>query len=148
MLDPVATYAHTVEIERPPEEVFSFVTDPARYPSWQPSLVEIRPHFRGSLRRGSTATERRRFLGREVETTWTCVEHEPSSRSAIACDDGPVPFQGTFVLEPLRAGTRFTWVVETRGRAARLGGPVVGVATKRELAASSRRLKQLLEGGR
>jgi len=38
-----------------------------------------------------------------------------------------------------------TWIVETRGRTARLGGPVVGRATKRELAASSERLKQLQE---
>jgi len=92
------------------------------------------------------ATEVRRFLGREVETTWTCIEHKPCSRSAIASEDGPVPYQGTFVLEPCAHGTRFTWIVETRGRAARLGGPVVGRATRRELAASSQRLKQLLEG--
>ncbi len=79
---------------------------------------------------GSTATEIRRFLGREVETTWTCVEHEPTSRSAIESDDGPVPFRGTFVLEPNGGGTRFTWIVETRGAASRLGGPLVGMATR------------------
>lgn len=144
----MAAYEHTVDIGRPQAEVFAFVTNPAHYPSWQPSLVEIRPHSRGPLRRGSTATEVRRFLGREVETTWRCVEHEPSWRSAIASDDGPVPFQGTFILEPSRHGTRFTWIVETRGPAARFGGPVVGRATKREMAASSERLKQLLEGVR
>ncbi len=142
----MATYKHTVEIERPPEEVFAFVTQPANYQRWQPSLIEVRPHFRGPLRVGSEATEVRRFLDREVETTWTCVEHEPCSRSAIASEDGPVPFQGTFILEPSEHGTCFTWIVETRGTASRVGGPVVGRATKRELATSSRRLKQLLEG--
>jgi uncharacterized protein YndB with AHSA1/START domain len=142
----MSTYAHTVEIERPPDEVFAFVTDPAGYPRWQPSLVEVRPHSRGPLRLGSEATEVRRFLGREVETTWTCVEHEPVRRSAIESDDGPVPFRGTFVLEPSAGGTRFTWTVETRGAAARLGGPLVGRATKRELEANAGRLKRLLEG--
>ena len=142
----MATYEHTVDIRRSQEEVFDFVTDPARYPVWQPSLVEIRPHSRGPLRRGATATEVRRFLGREVETTWRCVEHEPCSRSAIACDDGPVPFQGTFFLETSRRGTRFTWTVETRGPAARLGGPLVGRVTRRELEENTRRLKELLEG--
>jgi carbon monoxide dehydrogenase subunit G len=144
----MTSYSHTVEIERPPEEVFAFVTDPAAYPRWQPSLVEVRPHSRGPLRVGSEATEVRRFLGREMETTWTCVEHEPGRRSAIESDEGPVPFKGTFLLEPSGAGTRFTWTVETRGAAARLGGPLVGRATKRELEANAGRLKKLLEEAR
>jgi carbon monoxide dehydrogenase subunit G len=141
----VATYRHTVEIERAPEAVFAFVTDPANYPRWQPSLVEVRPHSRGPLRVGSEATEVRRFLGREVETSWTCVEHKPVSHSAIESDDAVVPFRGTFDLEPSGAGTRLTWTVETWGAASKVGGPLVGRATRRELEANARRLKQLLE---
>jgi uncharacterized protein YndB with AHSA1/START domain len=141
----VSTYSHTVEIGRPLEEVFAFVTDPAGYPLWQPSLVSVEPHGRGPLRLGSEATEVRRFLGREMETTWTCVEHVPCRRSTIECADGPVPFRGTFELEPADAGTLFTWTVETWGAAARLGGPLAGLATKRELAANAGRLKELLE---
>lgn len=143
----MATYEHTVEIGRPPAEVFAFITDPARYSSWQPSLVAVRPHQPGTLRVGSEATEVRRFLGQELETVWTCVEHEPDTRSAIECDNGPVPFRGTFTLEPAGKGTRFTWTVETWGAGARLGGPLVGRTTRRELAANSGRLKELLEGG-
>jgi carbon monoxide dehydrogenase subunit G len=142
----MAVFEHTVEIDRPREEVFAFVTDPANYPRWQPSLVEVRPHSRGPLRLGSEATEVRRFMGREVESTWTCVEHEPDERSAIQADDGPVPFKGTFVLEALGARTRFRWIVETWGAAARLGGPLVGRTTRRELEQNSARLKELLEG--
>src|SRR5918997_4738480 len=141
----MATYEHTVEIARPRDEVFAFVTDPSNYPRWQPSLVEVRPHRKGPLRVGSEATEVRRFMGREVETTWTCVEHEPCTRTAIECTDGPVPFRGTFELEPAEGGTRFTWTVETWGAAARLAGPLAGLATKRELAANAGRLRQLLE---
>jgi uncharacterized protein YndB with AHSA1/START domain len=141
----MSTYAHTVEIGRPPEEVFAFVTDPAGYPRWQPSLVRVEPHAPGPLRLGSEATEVRRFLGRELETTWTCVEHEPCRRSAIESGDGPVPFRGTFELEPAAGGTRFTWTVETWGAALRLAGPLAGLATRRELAANADRLRRLLE---
>jgi len=133
----MAVYEHTVEIERAPEEVFRFAAEPGGDRAAHP-----RP-----LRVGSEATEVRRFLGREIETTWTCVEHEPHSRSAIECDDGPVPFKGTFVLEPLGRRTRFTWMVQTWGPAARIGGPLVGRATRSELRANSARLKELLEGG-
>jgi Polyketide cyclase / dehydrase and lipid transport len=98
----MSTYAHTVEIGRPPEEVFAFVTDPAAYPRWQPSLVRVEPHRPGPLRLGSDATEVRRF----------------------------------------------TWTVETWWAAALLGGPLAGLATKRELAANAGRLKALLEEAR
>jgi carbon monoxide dehydrogenase subunit G len=141
----MATYEHTIEIARPPEDVFAFVTDVSNYTRWQPSLVELHASRRGPLRVGSEATEVRRFLGREMETTWRCVEHEPSRLSAIEADDGPVPFRGTFLVEPLGHGTRFTWTVETRGAAARLGGPLVGTATRRELAENTALLKDLLE---
>lgn len=141
------SFEHTVEIDRPATEVFAFVTEPRNYPRWQPSLVEVRPHGRGRLRVGSEVTEVRRFLGRELETTWTCTEHRPHSRSTIEADSGPVPFRGTFDLTPIGRGarTRFTWSVETWGMAARLGGPLATLTTRRELAANSGRLKRLLE---
>jgi carbon monoxide dehydrogenase subunit G len=142
----MSTFAHTIEIGRAPAEVFAFITDPAGFPRWQPSLVRVDPHAPGPLRLGSAATEVRRFLGRELETTWTCVEHRPCTRSAIECDEGPVPFRGTFELEPSGAGTRFTWTVELSGPAARLAGPLAGRATRRELATNAGRLKRLLEG--
>ena len=141
----MSIYAHSVEIGRPIEEVFAFVTDPAAYPRWQPSLVSVEPDGRGPLRLGSEATEVRRFLGRELETTWTCVEHRPCTRSAIECADGPVPFRGTFELEPSAAGTNFTWTVETWGAASRLARPLAGRATRRELEINAARLKHLLE---
>jgi hypothetical protein len=141
----MSSYEHTVEIRRPPEEVFAFVTDPSGYPRWQPSLLSVEPDTPGPLQLGSEATEVRRFLGRELETTWTCVEHRPCTRTAIECADGPVPFRGTFELEASRAGTRFTWIVELSGPAARLAGPLAGRATRRELAANAGHLKRLLE---
>jgi hypothetical protein len=141
----VTAYSYSVEIARPLEEVFAFVSDPVAFPRWQPSLVRLEPHAPGPLRVGSEATEVRRFLGRELETTWRCVEHEPCTRTAIECADGPVPFRGTFELEPADGGTRFTWTVETWGAASRLAGPIAGIATKRELAANAGRLRQLLE---
>jgi uncharacterized protein YndB with AHSA1/START domain len=142
----VARFEYTVQIARPPVEVFAFVTEPVNYPRWQPSLVEVHPHGTGPLRVGREVTEVRRFLGRQVETTWTCVEHEPARRSAIESRDGPVPFRATFDLAPNGPGTRFTWIVETAGTAALVAGPLVGRTTRRELETNAERLKELLEG--
>jgi uncharacterized protein YndB with AHSA1/START domain len=81
----VGTYEHSVEIERPPDDVFAFVTDPAAYPCWQPSLVRVEPHVPGLLRLGSEATEARRFLGSWTVETWGTAALE---REAAACPNG------------------------------------------------------------
>jgi len=32
----------TIEIARPPAEVFAYVTDPSRFPEWQRDIVGVR----------------------------------------------------------------------------------------------------------
>jgi len=91
MLCVMALYEHTVEIHRPREDVFAFITYPANYPRWQPSLVAISPSSPGPLRVGTEATELRRFFGREVETTWTCVEHDRSRGRRSSLTTQPFP---------------------------------------------------------
>ena len=141
-------YEHTIEIDRTPEEVFEFISEPGNFPLWQESLLEIR-EAKGPLRVGREVTEVRSFMGRKMETTWTCTEHEPCTRSSIEDDEGPVPFKGTFELEPSGAGgTSFKWTVETPGpRAIKVPGAIVGRMVKRQLATDSERLKELLETG-
>jgi len=142
-------YEHSIEIERPVEEVFDFISRPENFPLWQESLLEIRREAEGPLRVGSEVTEVRSFMGRRMETTWTCTEHEPCERSSIEEDEGLVPFKGTFELEALGGSTLFTWTVETPGpRGIKVPGAIVGRMVRRQLAADSERLKELLEEGR
>ena len=141
----MATFQHTAEIARPVNEVFAFLAEPVNLPRWQTSLLEVRPHRRGPLRPGVEVTETRQFLGRVMETTWVCTEHRPSRRSVIESDEGPVPFRGTWELEPSGPGTRFTWTLEASGLAARVASAVAARMTREELAANTLRLKQLLE---
>ena len=141
-------YEHSIEIERPVEEVFDFITHPENFPLWQESLLEIRREAEGPLRVGSEVTEVRSFMGRKMETTWTCTEHEPCERSSIEENEGLVPFKGTFELEALGENTLFAWTVETPGpRGIKVPGAIVGRMVRRQLAVDSERLKELLEGG-
>lgn len=141
-------YEHSIEIERPVEEVFDFISRPENFPLWQESLLEIRREAEGPLRVGSEVTEVRSFMGRRMETTWTCTEHEPCERSSIEEDEGLVPFKGTFELEALGGSTLFTWTVETPGpRGIKVPGAIVGRMVRRQLAVDSERLKELLETG-
>ncbi len=141
----MATFQHSAEIARPVDEVFAFLAEPVNLPRWQTSLLEVRPHRRGLLRPGVEVTETRQFLGRVMETTWVCTEHRPSRRSVIESEEGPVPFRGTWELEPAGPGTRFTWTLEAGGLAARVASAIAARMTREELAANTLRLKQLLE---
>jgi uncharacterized membrane protein len=141
-------YEHTVEIDCPVEEVFDFISHPENFPLWQESLLEIRREAEGPLRVGSEVTEVRSFMGRKMETTWTCTEHEPYERSSIEEEEGLVPFKGTFEFEALGESTLFTWTVETPGpRGIKVPSAIVGRMVRRQLAADSERLKELLEEG-
>ena len=99
-------YEHTIDIACPVREVFTFISRPENFPLWQSSLLEIRRPGDGPMRVGSEVTEVRSFMGRKMETTWTCTEHEPCERSSIEEDEGLVPFKGTFELEAKGEGTR------------------------------------------
>ena len=51
----MAPIVSSIEIARPPEEVFSYVTDPSRLAEWQESVVSTRMEgaVRPALARGS-----------------------------------------------------------------------------------------------
>jgi carbon monoxide dehydrogenase subunit G len=138
------TFEHTAHIERPVEEVFAFLADPANLTRWQMSLIAVRPHRNGPLRPGVEVTETRQFLGRVMETTWMCTEHSPT-RSVIESDEGPVPFRGIWELEAAGGATGFTWTLETGGLAARVASALTARLARQELAADTLRLKRLLE---
>jgi uncharacterized protein YndB with AHSA1/START domain len=46
----MAPLVETIEVERPPAEVFSYVTDPSRFGEWQKNVVG--GHIEGNFRRG------------------------------------------------------------------------------------------------
>ena len=47
----MAPIVSSIDIARPPEEVFAFATDPSRFAEWQRDVVRVR--VEGDLRPGS-----------------------------------------------------------------------------------------------
>ena len=81
----------TVEIARPPEDVFELLSDIERLSEWQASAVEA--HTDGPLAEGSRVREKRRLLGREVDTELEVVAYEPPKRLTLRSLGGPVDFR-------------------------------------------------------
>lgn len=138
---------HTIEIERPIDEVFDFITDPVNDPVWLSSVLDVRAPG-GPIGVGSEFLETMRFLGRRVEVTWRVSEHEPPVRSAAQAIASPVPVNGAFQLERLDGGTRLTISMETDAHGFfALAEPVFRRMAQREIAANAGHLKDLLEAG-
>ena len=67
-------FVSTVEIARPPEEVFAYATDPSRFSEWQKGVVSGAVEGAHPQAVGSRCTRTRRFGGGERTTTQEVTE--------------------------------------------------------------------------
>ena len=56
------TFSSTLDIDRAPEAVYGYATDPLKFPEWQPDVVSVEWEGAGG-RVGSRFTTRRRVPG-------------------------------------------------------------------------------------
>jgi carbon monoxide dehydrogenase subunit G len=95
----------TIEIARPPEDVFAYLTDVSKLPDWQAGV-------HGATLRDGRIEESRSLLGREVHTTLEIVDEEKPRLFTLRALDSPVPFTVRHELEPADGGTRLTVMAE------------------------------------
>jgi uncharacterized protein YndB with AHSA1/START domain len=135
-----------VEIERSPEDVFELLSDIDRLPEWQASAVEA--HTEGPLAEGSRVTEKRRLLGREVDSELEVVAYDPPRRLTLRSIGGPVNFTVDHELLEDGGGTQLTFVSEAEpGAFLRLAEPVLARKAEQQSRQDFDRLKELLEAG-
>jgi uncharacterized membrane protein len=141
----VARAQHTVVVERPPEEVFAYLTDLSNVPSWQSGSVEVREP-EGSLGVGTSYVQVLKFLGKRIETTLEVVEFEPGRRFSLKTLSSPIPFEVQHVLEPAGNGTTLTVTLEGEpGRFFRLAEGLVERNAQRQIEQDYATLKAKVE---
>jgi uncharacterized protein YndB with AHSA1/START domain len=137
----------SVEIDRPPEEVFSYVANPDNLPEWTNLVLDVRTDAEGQLQEGDRFSVVAKFLGRRFETPFEVSAHEPPRRHSDRSTGGPFEQEYTYTFEQTGDGkTRLTQVVETEpGGFFRLVGPLLERAGSRQLKADLQSLKDLME---
>jgi uncharacterized protein YndB with AHSA1/START domain len=140
----------SVTIDRPPEEVFAYVTDLARTPEWRATVLEAEAL---DWTDGTPAVGRRfravtRVAGRRWRWVLEVTEHEPPERFAYRVAEGSYELQVAYRCEPEGTGCRFTMV----GRAGQPDGafgrqvvPLLGRLMAREMRGHLLKLKRVLE---
>jgi uncharacterized protein YndB with AHSA1/START domain len=142
-------FSFDVDIARPPEQVFAFLSDLRRLPEWQPLVVEAEQLGEGPLRQGSRVREARNMRGKRLEQIVEIATFEPPRRFAVKVVEGPLPLHGDLTLSPTSDGsTRLHMHAHGHARGAmRMAEPVLKLGIKREFRKQYRRLKELVEAG-
>lgn len=138
----MAPLVSTIEIARPPGEVFAFATDPERFPEWQRDVTSAR--MLGSARFATT----RRIAGSERTQVQVITHSEPPTSWGAKGVQGPIRASATITIEPLADGTisrvRFTLDFKGHGIGKALL-PLVRRQAEKVAPLSYRNLKGLLE---
>ena len=138
---------HTLEVERPAEEVFGYLTDVSRLAEWQASAESA--ELDGELREGARIREVRTFMGRRATSTLEVTEYEPPRRFSLRVVEGPIRYSVEHALEPLDGRTRVTFVGrgETKG-VPRLMQGAVRRAVERQFVKDLEAFKRTIEASR
>jgi uncharacterized protein YndB with AHSA1/START domain len=138
----MAPLVSSIEVARPPEEVFSYVTDPTRFSEWQRDVVRVRMV---DERRFTTT----RWIGRTERTlTQEITEFNPPRSWAARGIDGPIRPSASVTVEPLDGGlrSRVTFTLDFEGHG--IGKPLLPLVRRqaeRGAPQSYRRLQELLD---
>jgi uncharacterized protein YndB with AHSA1/START domain len=137
---------HT-DIDRPVGDVFAYVTDPEKLPTWQTNTVSVTQERPGPLRVGTRLHEVHRGPGgRELASLVEVAELEPDRAFALRMLEGPLPIHARIALEPTDEGTRMAFTAHGSPRGAmRLAQPLLKIAVQRQFASHCAALKRVME---
>src|SRR4029450_8405277 len=94
----------SIEIARPPEEVFDYLTDPARFAEWQRDVVRGELVGGGQPGLGARVNTTPRGGGVERPMPQEITEFGPPRRWAVKGVDGPIRPSAEVTVEPLAGG--------------------------------------------
>lgn len=137
----------SIEIERPLEVVFSYVSDVGNYPEWMAHVLDVRKGRPGAPQQSDTFTVAIKSVGRRFETPYERTSYEVKRRYTDRAIGGPIPNQrwhSTF--EEVPGGTRLARAVDAEPEGLlKLLEPLQKRAAGRQLREDLQTLKHLLE---
>lgn len=146
----MAPLVATIEVARPPAEVFAYATDPTRFAEWQHDIVSVQLDGDGPPGVGARFTTTRRVGGSDRTMTQEITELSPPLTWAARGVDGPIRPDATLTVEPLAGGTRSQITITLDFTGHGIGVPLLPLVRRQAQkggAVSYRNLKNRLEAG-
>lgn len=141
-------FEHSTFINRPPQEVFDYVTQPSNAPKWQGTVESAEWISEGPVGVDSTWRGVNKFMGRKIEATLEITSWDPPNGHGFKDVGGPVPFENTWKFEDKEGGTQVTMSGQAElGGFFKLAEGLVGKQMDKQMETDLANLKQLMEAG-
>jgi uncharacterized protein YndB with AHSA1/START domain len=145
----MAPIVATIDVSRPPGDVFSYVTDPARFHEWQKGVVSGHVEGDGHPGVGSKSVTTRRIGFAERPVTSEITDASPPRSWAVRGVDGPIRAIVNVAVEPLEESGRSRLTIELDFEGHGIGKLLVPLVVRREarkeMPTNLRTLKEQLE---
>jgi uncharacterized protein YndB with AHSA1/START domain len=136
----------SITINRPVEEVFTYVTDTSNDPAWHTDILEARKTSEGPIGVGTKWYLRFKPAMGVSEGNTEVVTFEPDRKEVLRGVLGPMQPTLTYLFEPVDGGTRFTRRIQIKvSGMMRLMEPLMRLMAPRGNARFLSNLKRLLE---
>ncbi len=146
----MAMLSTAIDISRPPEAVFAYVTDPNKFGEWQANVISGHMEGSGSAHVGIRCVTTRRIGFAERTVTSEVTHIDPPSRWGVRGVDGPVRAFVDIAVEPIddHRSSRLTINIDFHGHGiGKLLVPlVIRPQARKEMRANLTRLKDRVEG--
>ena len=136
-----------ITIARPAAEVFDYISDFAKNPTWQNGMKSCEWITEPPLQVGSQYLQKAGFMGREINSTFEVLEHEPGARVKAHTIESTFPITFTRWVTPLgESECRVEALIEGDSSGFfRLVEPLMAPLVRRSIRKDYQRLKELLE---
>jgi uncharacterized membrane protein len=142
---------HSVIIQRPAGDIFTYMTDGEHLVDWSSVVLAVRTTPSGPIQGGSRLRITTRFLGRWMETSYEVIECQPGSYLTFKCMTGIEPCVFSYQFVPIGGGTIVSLEamlpLPLQGGMLGLPEAVVENIVKRQLQHDLLTLKDVLEAG-
>ncbi len=136
----------TVEVKRPPEDVFAYVCDPANASRWNTWVLDATQLTPGSVQVGTKVRTKGRFLGVTFENEWEYTSWDAPRSFSVKSISGPLSMQYRYEFLPIGDGTRIVASVDGNpGTLFKVAEPLMAGMARRQFEADHNNLKDLLE---
>jgi carbon monoxide dehydrogenase subunit G len=144
----VARFSHTVEIPRPPAEVFPWLLDEDKVPRWTGQLESYSRLDGGSLGQGSRVRQVLDISGRRIDVEMQITRYDPPSGAETRFSTNGIEVVNSYALEATGAGTRLTQAVDAKpsGLTARMLVPIIQPRLEEKVTQDLERLRTELSG--
>ena len=142
----MARIEESVDIKRPVDQVFAYVTDAKNWPRWESAMLEAEQTSPGQMGIGTTFRGANRVMGRRMVWTSKVTEYEPNKNWGEAISSGSTLIEEHLIFDPVEGGTKFTLVYDMQvGGLLKLFAPMVISTMRKQTKGNLSNLKSILE---